>query len=35
MPQSQAAANSRHPEEEKKTKTYTRKTNKQMYEPVW
>ena len=32
MPQSQTAANPRHPEEEKRTKTYPRKTNKQMYE---
>ena len=32
MPQSQTAANPRHQEEEKKDKTYTRKTNKQMYE---
>ena len=34
MPQSQTAANPRHKEDEKKDKnqTYTRKTNKQMYE---
>ena len=32
MPQSQTAANPRRPEEEKKVKTYTRKTNKQMDE---
>ena len=32
MPQSQTAANPRHQEEEKKDKTYRRKTNKQMYE---
>ena len=34
MPQSQTAANPRHQEEEKKDKTYTRITNKQMYEKL-